>query len=132
MLPDIQIKQEPKSLFPNRFGYVFAFGLGILLALVLFLFGVVSTDLECTRALSREIQCGIMLNHSFLQPTVIKVDGPLAVDIVLSGKSSSPTYTAEFRLKNSSYRVGLASYSNRQDIQELADTINYFRNCSTQ
>jgi hypothetical protein len=56
MLPDIQIKQEPKALFPNQFGYVFVLVLGILLVFTSFLFGVVSTDLECTRAPSREIQ----------------------------------------------------------------------------
>jgi hypothetical protein len=61
MLPDVQIKQEPKALFPNQFGYVFAFALGILLIFTSLLFGVVSTDLECTRAPSREIQCGIIL-----------------------------------------------------------------------
>jgi hypothetical protein len=132
--------EQPESLISRILGLLSKFRFEFFVSFIVLLYGLYSTvafEITCSRDLKSGVECTIVPHSTLLTFAPIKVEHPLAVDVVqrkpllnFPGNANASNwkkpYNAVMRLEGHGEALTLIASHRYETIQAVADQINQF------
>jgi hypothetical protein len=132
--------EQPESLIRRILGRLSKYWFGFFVGFIVLLYGLYSTiafEITCSRDLKSGVECTIVPHSTLLTFSPVKVEHPLAVDVVhrkpllnfpgnANASSWKKPYKAVMRLEGHGEALTLIESRRHETIQTVADQINQF------
>lgn len=126
------LKEEPERRLAQKEVYLMLAGFGLLALLAFLLFGIVSTDLDCSRLPSGLVECSYVQSTPLRQKAASNVLEPLAANVVEVKNKSYISYRVKLRSAQTSHTLPLLSAHDYNMAQAVANEVNAFLQSSNE